>query len=80
MKSLMARNNRVALLQLSGHVAALLALGVLVAWAGDSWLHWPAMFVLGIAITHLFAPQHECAHYSASHAGARRRRGAGVRC
>ncbi len=65
MKSLMARNNRAGLWQLAGHVAALLALGAVVAWTDDSWLQWPAMFVLGIAITHLFAPQHECAHYSA---------------
>jgi len=65
MKSIMVRNNSAGLWHLAGHTAVLLALGALVALAGDGYLQWPAMLLLGIAITHLFAPQHECAHYSA---------------
>lgn len=65
MKTLMARNNRLAAWHLAGHGAALLLCGALVWSAGDSALAWPAMFLLGIVLVHLFAPQHECAHFSA---------------
>ncbi len=65
MKSLMARSNTPAWSRLAAHSALLLALGLLAARTAGTGLQWPAMFVLGIVLTHLFAPQHECAHYSA---------------
>ncbi|MBU3738193.1 MAG: fatty acid desaturase [Rhodoferax sp.] len=65
MNSLMQRTNRHALLHLAGHLASILVAGSLVAWAGEDWLALPWMFLLGVLLVHLFAPQHECAHYSA---------------
>jgi len=65
MQSLMLRTNRHAAWQLLGHGLALVAAALLVALSAGSWLLWPAMFLLGIVLTHLFAPQHECAHFSA---------------
>lgn len=65
MKVLMLRDNARAAWQLAAHVAVLSVLAAMVGLSSGTWLVWPAMFVLGIALTHLFAPQHECAHYSA---------------
>lgn len=65
MNSLMQRTNRHAAMHLAGHLALILLAGSLVAWAGEDWLAWPCMFLLGVLLVHLFAPQHECAHYSA---------------
>ena len=65
MQSLMVRSNRQAAGFLLGHVLALLATGALVAVSSGGWMAWPAMLLLGIVLTHLFAPQHECAHFSA---------------
>lgn len=65
MESLMLRTTRQAAWHLLGHGVVLVAGGILVALSKGGWQVWPAMFVLGIALTHLFAPQHECAHFSA---------------
>lgn len=65
MQSLMARDNRHAGWLLIAHALALVAAGALVAASAQSWLVWPAMLLLGIVLVHLFAPQHECAHFSA---------------
>ena len=63
--ALMARSNGPAAWHLLGHTLAVALSGALVALAVGSWLVVPAMFVLGVVLTHLFAPQHECAHFSA---------------
>ena len=63
--ALLVRSNGPASWHLLGHLLAVLLSGALVALAGGSWLVLPAMFVLGVVLTHLFAPQHECAHFSA---------------
>ena len=63
--SLMVRNNVQAGWHLLGHGLVLVAAGCLVALSRERWLVWPAMFLMGIVLTHLFAPQHECAHFSA---------------
>ena len=65
MDALMLRSNSRAAWHLLGHVLALAAAGWLVALAQGRWTVWPAMFLMGIVMTHLFAPQHECAHFSA---------------
>jgi fatty acid desaturase len=65
MASLMVRSNAQAAWHLLGHGLALVAAGCLVALAQGGWLVGPAMFLMGIVMTHLFAPQHECAHFSA---------------
>lgn len=50
---------------LAGHLAALVLTATLVWLAfGTIWL-WPAMFLHGVAVVHLFAPFHETAHSSA---------------
>jgi fatty acid desaturase len=61
----MARSNDMAARRLLGQAAALVAAGALVWAAQDRWLMWPAMFLMGIVWTHLFAAQHECAHGTA---------------
>lgn len=63
-QSLMVRSDAPGIRHLFGHAMALLAAGALVAAASGGWGVWPAMFLLGIVLTHLFAPQHECAHFS----------------
>ncbi|MFO1191867.1 MAG: fatty acid desaturase [Rhodoferax sp.] len=65
MDALMQRTSGAAAGRLLLHGAALVAAGALVAATRGGWLVVPAMFLLGIVLTHLFAPQHECAHYSA---------------
>ena len=65
LKPLMAKSNGPAGAHLLAHVLLIAVLAYLVGAAQDHFLVWPAMFCLGIALTHLFAPQHECAHYSA---------------
>lgn len=65
LKKLRARSDRPGLAFLLGHVSALLATGWLVTEAhGSAWL-WPAMFVHGAVIVHLFAPFHEATHGTA---------------
>lgn len=65
LRPLMARSNGMAARRLLGQVAVLVAAGALVWAAQDHWLMWPAMFLMGIVWTHLFAAQHECAHGTA---------------
>ncbi|MGA1326089.1 MAG: fatty acid desaturase [Rubrivivax sp.] len=63
--ALMPRNDRDAAWRLAGHLA-LLGLGewAIAASRGSLWV-WPAVFLTGVVLVHLFAPQHECAHFSA---------------
>lgn len=65
LRGLMARDNRRASLQLAAHLAVLAAGQVWIATSLGSWMLWPAMFLTGIVMVHLFAPQHECSHFSA---------------
>jgi fatty acid desaturase len=65
LKTLARRRDGPGIVFLAAHLATLLVTGGLV-WLslGTAWL-WPAMFVLGVVIVHLFAPFHETAHSSA---------------
>lgn len=65
MTALLARNDGDATLRLTAHLA-LLGLGewAIFAALGTPWV-WPAAFLTGVVMVHLFAPQHECAHFSA---------------
>lgn len=65
LKPLMVTSNGPAGAHLAAHMLLIAVLASLVGAAQDHLLVWPAMFCLGIVLTHLFAPQHECAHYSA---------------
>ena len=65
MKPLMMKSNGTAAVHLLAHLLLIGGLAYLVGAAQGHWLVWPAMFVLGVVLTHLFAPQHECAHFSA---------------
>ena len=61
--SLSQKSDAAGLLHLLGHVAAILAAGVLVNAVADIiWLRISAMVLLGFTITTLFAPMHECVH------------------
>jgi fatty acid desaturase len=65
MMALLARNDGDATRRLVAHLA-LLGLGEWAVFAalGTPWV-WPAAFLTGVVMVHLFAPQHECAHFSA---------------
>ena len=65
LRPLMTRSNGPAARQLCGLAVTLAGAGMLVWAARDHWLVWPAMFLMGIVWTHLFAAQHECAHGTA---------------
>lgn len=63
--ALLVRNNQAAAWHLAGHLAVLGIGQVAIAMTlGTVWV-WPAIFATGIVLVHLFAPQHECAHFSA---------------
>jgi len=65
LKALSERSDRRGLMQLSGHVVAILATGWLLANAwGSPWLA-PALVVHGTLLAFLFAPLHETIHYTA---------------
>lgn len=65
LKRLRKRNDRQGLLFLGGHIATLIVTGSLITDAiGSVWL-WPAMFIHGVVIVHLFAPFHETTHGTA---------------
>ena len=62
---LLARNDRQAAWHLAGHLAVLgFGQAAIALTLGTVWV-WPAMFATGVVLVHLFAPQHECAHFSA---------------
>lgn len=63
--ALMRCTNWQGVLFLAGHVAALAAGGWLVWATLGTWWVVPAMVLHGIVIVHLFAPLHECAHFTA---------------
>jgi fatty acid desaturase len=64
LKRLMRRSNRPAVARLTGLVALLGFTGFCINQAmGTAWL-WPAMFLHGIVVVHLFSLQHECVHYT----------------
>lgn len=65
LKALMVRSDKPALLRVLGLVALLAATSTLITLAQGSWWLWPAMFLQGVLIVHLFALQHECVHYTA---------------
>jgi fatty acid desaturase len=62
---LAARSDRQGVLQLAGHLAALLASGTAVLAArGSPWLL-PALLLHGVLLVFLFAPLHESVHRTA---------------
>lgn len=64
LKALMVRSDGPALWRVLVFSLALIATSGLIALTYDSWWIWPAMFVHGVVIVHLFALQHECVHYT----------------
>ena len=64
LKALMRRSDAPTLVRLVVWLAAFAGTGTLVGLSMGSWLVWPAMFVHGILLVHLFALQHECVHYT----------------
>lgn len=61
----LARSDRPALLLLVAHLALLALTGFLVHLSVGTWWLPLAWFVHGTVIVHLFAPLHECTHYTA---------------
>lgn len=64
MRALLARSDRKGLERLAIHLALLAASSTAVYFAQASLLLIPAMIVQGILIAYLFAPLHECTHYT----------------
>jgi fatty acid desaturase len=64
LKALMVRSNGPALVRVAAFVLMLAVTSGLILVAQDSWWVWPAMFVQGVVIVHLFSLQHECVHYT----------------
>ncbi|MEZ5864145.1 MAG: fatty acid desaturase [Geminicoccaceae bacterium] len=65
LRRLARRRDLPGLVFLGLHLSVLAFTGTLVVLTLDSWWLWPAMFLHGIVIVHLFAPFHETAHSSA---------------
>ncbi|MBE2276160.1 MAG: fatty acid desaturase family protein [Rhodobacteraceae bacterium] len=64
LKALMQRSDRPTLIRLAIWLALLIVTGGMITLAMDSWLLWPAMFLHGILLVHLFSLEHECVHYT----------------
>jgi fatty acid desaturase len=65
LKDLRLRANGPGLAYFAMHVIALLCTGALVHFSMGTWTVVPAMFVHGVVIVLLFAPLHECSHFTA---------------
>ena len=65
LRQLSERSDRLGLMQLAGHLALLLATGLLVYHSRHSWWLLPAMLLHGIVLIFFFAPLHECIHRTA---------------
>jgi len=65
LKQLSERSDKLGLMQLAGHLALLLATGLLVYHSRSSWWILPAMLLQGIVLIFLFTPLHECIHRTA---------------
>lgn len=70
LKRLSARSDPAGLTHLAGHVALLIATGVLIYLSSGTLWIWPAMFAHGVALIFLFAPLHETIHRTAFHSRA----------
>jgi fatty acid desaturase len=65
LKVLRRRSNGPGLAYLGMHLLALLAGGLLVHFSLGTWVIVPAMFIHGTVLVLLFAPLHECSHFTA---------------
>lgn len=65
LKALRRRSNGPGLVYLAVHLCALLAGGLLIHFSLGTWAVAPAMFIHGTVIVLLFAPLHECSHFTA---------------
>jgi len=65
-RALSRRSNAHGAMRYGGHVAAMLATGMLIYLAFDNWwLLVPALVLHGFTIVTMFAPMHECVHKTA---------------
>jgi fatty acid desaturase len=65
LKSLRKRSNGPGLRYFAAHLTALAVTGAFVHLALGTWMVLPAMFAHGTVIVLLFAPLHECSHFTA---------------
>lgn len=64
-RAMLARSDAPGLVFLGAHLAVLVATGLLIHAALGTWWLVPAMALHGFVLVHLFAPLHECTHYTA---------------
>ena len=64
LKALMRRSNGPALIHLIAFACTLGLTGYGISLAAGAVWIWPAMFIHGIVVVHLFSLQHECVHYT----------------
>lgn len=65
LRQMMTRKNAPGLMFLAAHLGLIGMSGFLIWFSSNSWLLYPAMFIHGVFIVHLFAPLHECSHSTA---------------
>jgi len=59
------RSNWQGLVQLAGHFGAIVVVGWALSVTGSSWLSLPLFMLLGVLLNYLYAPTHECDHFTA---------------
>ena len=59
------RSNWQGLVQLAGHFGAIVVTGWALSVTSDSWLSLRLFGLLGILVNYLYAPTHECDHFTA---------------
>ena len=59
------RSNWQGLVQLAGHFGAIVVVGWALSLTGSSWLSLPLFMLLGVLLNYLYAPTHECDHFTA---------------
>lgn len=59
------RSDARGLLQLASHAGAIAVTTALMAWSWGSWWCVPLFMFQGLLLNYVYAPQHECSHYTA---------------
>ena len=65
LKELSQRSNGPAALYLSSHFGAIALTTTALYWTQGSWWCVPFVMLQGVLINHLYAPEHECDHFTA---------------
>ena len=65
LEELSARSDASGLLQLASHAGAIAATTWLMTWTWGTWWCVPVFLFQGLVLNFVYAPQHECSHYTA---------------